>query len=230
MVRGVFFDAGNTIVFPDYSIYEDVAAALGVRVTLGDVVRAEALARGAFDRAVAESPGGVHAYWPVYYTPFYEHLGLSGDSITSAIEKTREANDSGLGIWCVPVDGFHETMDALDERGIVAGIISNSDGRLADRLSKLGLSGRFSFILDSAVLGVSKPDARIFETATLTSAVPAGESAYVGDYYEIDVVGARAVGMRPVLFDPVGAYGGVDCDTMRRFGDIVELVDQWNSI
>ena len=229
MVRGVFFDAGNTVVFPDYSIYTDIAATLGRSVGRDDVVRAEALARSAFDRAVAESPADVRGFWSVYYTPFYEYLGFSGDSISLAIEKTREANDTGLGIWCVPVDGFHETMDALEERGIIVGIISNSDGRVADRLRELRMSDRFSFILDSGLLGVSKPDARIFEIATQTSAVPSAESAYVGDYYEIDVVGARAVGMKPVLFDPVGVYDEVDCDTMRRFEDIVELVDRWNA-
>ena len=229
MVRGVFFDAGNTVVFPDYNIYVDIAATLGVRVGRDSVVRAEALARSAFDRAVAKSPGDVRGFWSVYYTPFYEHVGVSGDSISLAIERTREANDMGLGIWCVPVAGFHETMDALADRGITVGIISNSDGRVADRLRELRMSDRFSFILDSALLGVSKPDPRIFEIAIQTSALPPAESAYVGDYYEIDVAGARAVGMKPVLFDPVGVYGDVDCDTMRRFEDIVELVDQWNS-
>ena len=228
MVRGVFFDAGNTVVFPDYGIYVDIAASLGVKVSPEEVVRAEALARSAFDDAVAESPGGVSGFWPVYYTPFYEHLGLTGDSVPLAIEKTREANDAGLGIWRVPVEGFHATMDALEERGITVGVISNSDGRVADRLRELRMSQRFSFILDSAVVGVSKPDARIFEMAVGASAVPATECAYVGDYYQIDVVGARAVGMKPVLFDPVGYYAGADCDTMRFFGDIVELVDRWN--
>lgn len=229
MVRGVFFDAGNTVVFPDYSIYVGIAASLGASVEVDDVVRAEALARRAFDRAVAESPRGAGSFWPVYYTPFYQHLGLFGESMSLAIEKTREANAAGLGIWCVPVDGFSATMDALEVRGLTVGVISNADGRLADRLRTLGMSDRFSFILDSALVGVSKPDPRIFEMAVETSGLPADACAYVGDYYEIDVRGAREVGMRPVLFDPVGFYDDVDCDTVTRFGDIVELIDLWNS-
>ena len=228
MVRGVFFDAGNTVVFPDYDIYVDVATSLGADVRRNDVIRAEALARRAFDLAVKESPEGVQGFWPVYYTPFYEHLGLAGESVSSAIERTREANDSGLGIWCVPVEGFHETIDALTGRGLTVGIISNSDGRLVDRLTALGMADRFSFILDSAVLGVSKPNPRIFQIATEESTLPAHACAYVGDYYEIDVEGARAVGMRPVLFDPVGFYENADCDVITRFDDVVELVDQWN--
>lgn len=228
MIHGVFFDAGNTIVFPDYAIYRKIAASLGVEVALPDVLRAEALARSAFDRAVASSPGrDVMGFWSIYYTPFYERLGIPRESIPSAIERTRDANASGLGIWSVPVEGFAETMDELDERGLVLGIISNSDGRLDGRLAEIGIRDRFEFVLDSAVVGVSKPHHRIFELALEASGLPPSETAYVGDYYEVDVVGARGAGMTPVLFDPCGAYREVDCDVMTRFGDIVRLVDGW---
>jgi len=229
MIRGVFFDAGNTIVFPDYSIYSGVAASLGLEVAIPDVMRAEARARSAFDRAVASSPGrGVMGFWSIYYTPFYEHLGVPAETIPTAIEKTRDANDRGLGIWKVPVDGFDGAMDELDARGLMIGIISNSDGRLEDRLGEIGIRDRFDFVIDSAVVGVSKPHPRIFELAIEASGLPPSETAYVGDYYEVDVVGARGVGMRPVLFDPYGAYEEVDCDVMRQFCDIVGLVDTWS--
>jgi predicted HAD superfamily phosphohydrolase YqeG len=49
---------------------------------------------------------------------------------------------------------------------------------------------------------------------------------YVGDYYEVDVVGSRAAGMAPVLFDPVGAYDAVDCPVVKRFEDVVPIVDE----
>jgi putative hydrolase of the HAD superfamily len=228
MIQGVFFDAGNTIVFPDYSIYRDITASLGVEAALPDVVRAEARARGAFDRAVASSPGrDVMSFWSVYYTPFYEHLGIPPESIPTAIEKTRRANSEGLGIWKVPVEGFEETMDQLDLRGLVVGVISNSDGRLEDRLGEIGIRDRFDFVLDSAVVGVSKPHPRIFELAAEASGLGPSEVAYVGDYYEVDVVGARSAGMTPVLFDPYGAYEDVDCDVIERFREIVRLVDTW---
>ncbi len=228
MVRGVFFDAGNTIVFPDYDIYVDIARSLGRAVSHEQVVDAEARARASFDRAVAGSSGdGVYGFWPVYYTPFYERLGLTGAQVERAIEMTRRANDEGFGIWRVPVDGLEETVDALVRRGLSVGIISNSDGRLEARLEGIGIRDLFDFVIDSAVVGVSKPASAIFGLAVEASGVPAGQAVYVGDYYEVDVVGARGVGMTPVLFDPVGAYHDVDCDTIARFGDIVGLVDGW---
>jgi putative hydrolase of the HAD superfamily len=228
MLKGVFFDAGNTVVFPDYGIYRDIAVSLGADVDIDDVVLAEAHARTAFERAVASSAEhGVKHYWPVYYTPFYERLGVPAGAVPDAIARTRAANDEGVGIWKVPVEGLSETMGALRERGLGVGIVSNSDGRLDTRLGEIGIRDHFDFIIDSGVVGVSKPDPRIFRKALELAGLPASDVAYVGDYYEVDVVGARSVGMTPVLFDPVGAYAAVDCPVMRRFEDVVPLVDGW---
>jgi putative hydrolase of the HAD superfamily len=228
MIRGVYFDAGNTLIFPDYTIYLDVVGALGVAADVEDAIEAEALARSAFDDVV-ESSGGrdVGTFWDVYYTPFYRHLGVPADGIPAAIERTRVANDQGLGIWSVPVEGYRSTIEALRSRVDVIGIISNSDGRLDGRLHGIGIRDDFDFVIDSAVIGVSKPDRAIFDAALDLGGLPPEEVAYVGDYYAVDVVGARGAGIRPVLFDPVGAYGEVDCDVMRTFPDIVGLVDGW---
>jgi len=226
MIRGVFFDAGNTILFPDYEIYRRIVAELGGDASREDVVAAEAHARAAFDEAVSRSPDrNVHGFWPVFYEPFYRHLGLSGNAVEMAIGNTRAFNDMDPGIWKVPVEGFNEVMDEIDRRGIVTGIISNSDGRLDRRMRKIGIRDRFSFLVDSWDIGVSKPDARIFEAALELAQLPPGEIIYVGDYYEVDVVGARGVGMHPVLFDPYGAYDAADCAIMRRFADVLVVVD-----
>jgi len=225
MIRGVFFDAGNTILFPDYYIYRDICEALGVEVSIDDIMRAEAAARGAFDRSVAESPGKeVHAFWPVYYTPFYEILGVLDDAIPDAVEMTRVANDTGLGIWRQPVDGLDDTLDDLAALDLSVGIISNSDGRLEWRLDEIGILDRFDFVIDSAIVGMSKPDRRIFQEALDRSSLEPEEAVYVGDYYEVDVRGARAAGMLPVLFDPVGAYRDADCEVITRLRGVVDVV------
>lgn len=227
MIRGVFFDAGNTILFPDYYIYRDICEALGVEVSIEQVVRAEAGARAAFDNAVSDSPDSeVHGFWPVYYTPFYELLGLPDVAILDAIEMTRVANDSGLGIWKEPADGLFATLKELAARDIAVGIISNSDGRLESRLDEMGLLEQFDFAIDSAIVGISKPDRRIFEDALKRSSLAPEEAIYVGDYYEVDVRGARAAGLLPVLFDPVGAYKDVDCEVITRLKDVIGIVDR----
>ncbi|MCK4409234.1 MAG: HAD-IA family hydrolase [Candidatus Eisenbacteria sp.] len=228
MIRGVFFDAGNTILFPDYYIYRDICEAPGVEAAIDVIVRAEARARSAFDRSVADSPGSdVHDFWAAYYTPFFEALGVPDESIPDAIDMTRVANDTGLGIWKEPVEGLDATLDNLSARDLLLGVISNSDGRLEWRLDEIGILDRFDFVIDSAIVGVSKPDRRIFEDALKRSSLSPEEAVYVGDYYEVDVRGARAAGMSSVLFDPVGAYDDVDCEVISRLKDIVDVVDGW---
>jgi len=227
MIRGVFFDAGNTILFPDYDIYRRIVAELGGDASHDEVVAAEAHARAAFDDAVARAPGkNVHGFWPVYYEPFYRYLGLSGNAVETAIANTKAVNDIDPGIWRIPVDGFGDVMDELDRRGIVTGIISNSDGRLDRRMRRIGIRDRFSFLIDSWDVAVSKPDPRIFQEALKCAPLPPESVIYVGDYYEVDVVGARGVGMHPALFDPYGAYPDADCAMMKRFADVLDIVDE----
>jgi putative hydrolase of the HAD superfamily len=227
MIRGIFFDAGNTIVFPDYDIYRGIAASLGAEVSRDSVVRAEAEARYSFDRAVAEQGGEVSDYWDVFYGSFYRALGVPEDSIARAVVMTKEADDVQLGIWKIPADGLGETIDGIRERDLATGIISNSNGRLEGRLVSIGVRDYFDFVIDSAVVGVSKPDPGIFELALKESSLAPAEAVFVGDYYEVDVVGARAVGLRPVLFDPVGAYAQPDCDVVTRLPDVLGLIDRW---
>ena len=58
-------------------------------------------------------------------------------------------------------------------------------------------------IVDSAVVGVAKPDPRIFGFALDALGVPAGHTVlHVGDSLRYDVAGALAAGLRPVHMDP----------------------------
>ncbi len=63
--------------------------------------------------------------------------------------------------------------------------------------------------MDSAEVGLEKPDPRIFHAATERLGMAPGDCAYVGDIYEIDVVGAERAGMRPVLIGDGPAPEGV---------------------
>jgi putative hydrolase of the HAD superfamily len=60
-------------------------------------------------------------------------------------------------------------------------------------------------ILDSAVVGVAKPDPAIFRLALDALGVPAdGTVIHVGDSLRYDVAGALAAGLQPVHMDPYG--------------------------
>jgi hypothetical protein len=47
----------------------------------------------------------------------------------------------------------------------------------------------------------------------------------VGDLYDVDVKGARAAGLLPVLYDPYGFNPNADCLSIRAISDLLALVD-----
>lgn len=75
------------------------------------------------------------------------------------------------------------------------GVISNNFGNTRGWCDEYQLSSLFDVIIDSTVLGVAKPDPRIFEAALSELRVAPAEAIYIGDSYKADMVGAKKVGM-----------------------------------
>jgi putative hydrolase of the HAD superfamily len=124
-------------------------------------------------------------------------------------------------LWCRTMAGTTEALDRLRAAGLRLGIVSNSDGRVEEALAAAGIRDRFEVVLDSAVVGVEKPDPAIFRAALTALGIAPEEALYVGDLYEVDVVGARAAGIEAVLLLPDGAPGP-EC---RRVESLVALAD-----
>ncbi|HXG64093.1 MAG TPA: HAD-IA family hydrolase, partial [Blastocatellia bacterium] len=80
------------------------------------------------------------------------------------------------------------------------------------------------FFIDSFLVGVEKPDRRIFHIALEKAGVSAQEAAYVGDLYSVDVLGARQAGLLPVLYDPYQLNPEADCLKIQTIGDLPVLL------
>jgi putative hydrolase of the HAD superfamily len=95
---------------------------------------------------------------------------------------------------------FDDVLPCLDSLAhIPLGLISNGD--LEQQLRKLkqtNLDGRFSTIVVSSEIGVSKPKPEIFLEACRRAGVSPSACAYVGDRLDVDVLASRAVGMKGV--------------------------------
>ena len=76
----------------------------------------------------------------------------------------------------------------------------------------------------AGVVGVAKPDPRIFELALELAGTTADRAVHVGDAYQYDVRGARAAGVHPVLVDPFGLRADVDCDRIEQLADLADLL------
>ena len=95
-------------------------------------------------------------------------------------------------------------LEHLKKRGVPLGIISNYGANLIDLLDKLKLFNYFDFIIISAIVGVAKPQPRIFEIAIEEAGVRPDQILYVGDNPEDDVKGANNMGIDAVLINRPG--------------------------
>jgi len=90
-------------------------------------------------------------------------------------------------------------------------VVSNSDGTVEEGLGSAGLREHLHHVVDSAVVGAEKPDPAIFRHALDLVGARPDRTLHVGDLFSVDVLGARAAGLRAVLLDPYGDWDDVDC-------------------
>jgi len=222
-LRAIFFDAGNTLIRQDYPAMVAHLAGRGHRVTAAAVEEAEQRARVRLDEGLRP---GVSSEGPDvarrYVAHILDHLGIADPAAVEAALAWRAAYNPPVGVWNQADPAAAPALQRVKARGLVAGVISNANGTIASVLTALGLGAHLDVVIDSSVVGVEKPDARIFALALRAAGAAPADAAYVGDLYSVDVLGARAAGLRPVLLDPGGFWGPRDCPTART---VLEAVD-----
>lgn len=79
-------------------------------------------------------------------------------------------------------------------------VISNNFGNTRGWCDEYGLTPLFEVIIDSTVLEIAKPDARIFEAALSELDVAPAHAIYIGDSYAADMIGGKNAGMWTAWF------------------------------
>ncbi|MFK8003827.1 MAG: HAD family hydrolase [Polyangiales bacterium] len=212
--RALLLDAGNTVVFLDHAA---VAATVG-----GDaeaVRMAERVAKDTYAQHLSEGASHENG-WRVFMKTLLEAAHVEGDleAHVDALEVAHEEFNFWRRVPSELVEALHDARAA----GWVPAIVSNSEGRLVELFDKVGLEDMFEIIVDSANVGIRKPDPRIFEIALKTLGIRAEDAVYAGDIPDVDVEGAREAGVRPFLIDPNDDFPNYDAAP--RFSSVRELV------
>ncbi len=222
-ITTVLFDLGNTLLHLDHAFIAATIAAQGHPVSAVEVATAEYQGKVAVDAAFRARRVGTDASrQPSYFETILDVLGVPTAARPAIAAALREENirDS---LWRIIHDDTPAVLAALRARGYTLGIVSNADGRVAAGLRAAGLSDHFTAVIDSHVVGVEKPDRRIFDLALAGCGAEPSTALFVGDIYEIDVQGARNAGIAPLLLDPLGLYPPVDCE---RIDSLARLLDR----
>jgi len=200
-LKAIFFDVGNTLLFPDRT---HILAPLHQRKLTPSLDQWHVIERKTkkeFDDILQHDGKADHSFWDLFYTHLLPELGVHDDALRDALVNATRISAN----WCDIRPGTRETLQRLGRRYPLA-VISNADGKIADVLNRCGIADCFQQIIDSGLVGYEKPHPAIFEAALHTMNVSPEQSLYVGDVFSVDYAGATRAGMQAILFDVSGAY------------------------
>jgi len=204
-LTAIFFDVGNTLLFPDR---ETILRSLYQRKVAPSLEQWHAIERetkSKFDDLVQHGGPVDHGFWRMFYARLLQELASEDDTLREElVEATRHSAN-----WCKIRPGTREILDRLGRRYALA-VISNADGKIAAVLERCGIVNCFRSITDSGLVGYEKPHPIIFQEALRTMRAEPQQSLYVGDVYSVDYLGATRAGMQAILFDVAGAYRGME--------------------
>jgi HAD superfamily hydrolase (TIGR01509 family) len=221
-------DAGNTVIFLDHDRLAEI-----IRETTGVDLSADALIEAEGEAKRRAETGELHdVAWSHRAHPGGASWGKIIGTLAIVAGVPRERAGAFLdGAWArhlernlyskVP-EGLGPALDDARARGVAVAIISNSEGKLEALFRDLGIRDHFDLVVDSGIVGVEKPDPRIFRVALEHFDVAPDRALHLGDVYATDIVGARAAGLRCALIDPFDHYAGRHPDVPRVEG-VVEV-------
>jgi putative hydrolase of the HAD superfamily len=220
----ILFDVGNTLHHLDHAFIAERVAAHSHAVSVRDVMVAEHAAKRAVDAAFRQRAGGNDSGRQVrYFETILDGLAVA-PALTARITDDLHAENAQRSLWRVMDPETPRALGTLRQRGFTLGVVSNADGRVAAALAASGIAEHFVTIVDSHVVGVEKPQPRIFEIALEACASVASDSLYIGDIYEVDVQGARRAGLSAALLDPLDHYVDADCPRLRSIPELLEVL------
>ena len=233
MTKAVFFDWFNTLTTyypPREGAYALACHDLGFEVTTDELARGLLLADQFYSDENARSP--VKKREPNEMIAVYVRYGqvaLRGAGLPSSEETVLRVMEKVRGAFSSPrfalYDDVLPALGVLKSRGLVMGLISNIDQDIKPLCSELGLDAYIAHVVTSKDAGSEKPHPSIFLAALNGAGVKAEESIYVGDQYSCDVVGARGVGMKPLLVDRYDLFPEVnDCPRIKSLAELVDYL------
>jgi len=232
-ISAILLDAGGVMIFPQPALLRPPLQTLGVSPDVASFERAHYRAMVVQD--LAGTPPVAGTWWREYLVGYMAACGVAEDRCRDLAAEVAVATAGRA--WTHVGTGVMSGLRALAALGLPMGVVSNSDGTVQAELRRLGVcyaangqepnaanGVRVGVVVDSAVVGVAKPDPAIFGIALEALGVPAsGTVLHVGDSLRYDVAGALAAGLQPVHLDPHGFCPAPDGHQHAR--TLAELAD-----
>ena len=224
-LKTVFLDAGGVLIFPNWERISATLAVHGVTVAPAALAAAEPYAKRQLDqRRTINATNDEKRGW-LYFNLILEQAGITPDDRTRAALAELHVYHQQSNLWEYMPDFVLPALRQLRALHLQLVVVSNANGTVEALARRLGITECVECVLDSFVEKVEKPDPRFFEIALARSGAERQSTIHVGDLYEVDVVGARAAGIEPVLLDVAGLYPDADCRRVRSLAELVTLAE-----
>jgi putative hydrolase of the HAD superfamily len=170
----------------------------------------------------ARSPEEKFTLYAQYQAVLLREAGLKYDqkiipSLLAAMQKSQ--------MDLVLFDDAAPALTDLAARGMILGLISNVEQDIAQTLTKLSLYVWLKVVVTSQEVGAGKPRPEIFREALKRASVKPPEAIYVGDQYNVDIVGARGAGMNGILIDRSDYYKDItDCPRIKSLKEVADYL------
>ena len=202
MLRAVIFDVDFTLARPGPELgaegYRKVGECHGLTL---DPARYEDSRLAALD-ALQRHPEHVHddELWVAFTEEIVRGMGGAEEGARACAEELVRAWEEHERFTLY--EDALPALQVLREHGIKIGLISNGSRDLEEFVAHHGLDADCA--IGSRAFGRTKPHPEIFRHALALLDVEPEDAAMVGDSYEDDIEGARALGMRAFLLDRDG--------------------------
>ena len=232
MVQAVFFDFYQTLCFHRHSLEENlerIAKRYGVEVKWE---RCETAMENLFADTSVPSPNTDYSLLEVLITvmkrecEFIREVGIEERVEQIAWELLQSGHYLFAANSATLYDDVVPTLQRFRDEDFKLAIVSNWDTPLDPLTERLGIAEYFDVITAShdARVRSEKPDSHIFNYTLEAIGVSAAEAVHVGDTYAADIVGARNIGIRPILLDRDGTQAGRWDETIQRLTELPEML------
>ena len=120
-----------------------------------------------------------------------------------------------------------KVLEALSARYPMV-LVSNFYGNIETVLEDFGVRKYFSAIIESAVMGIRKPDPRIFEHGVTALGLQPEQTLVIGDSYRKDIVPAESIGCQAIWLKGKGWTAEEDAqlhpNIISKLGDVLEIL------
>jgi putative hydrolase of the HAD superfamily len=217
-VKALLFDFGGTLAFLDYELLAREFSRPGRKLDALTLEYAEYEGRASLDRfMMGDSAEDVNGGYAQFFRGWMGAAGIPEEETLELLARFQQIHREAT-LWRIVRPGTFEALERLKSQGFKLAVVSNAEGQVEGDAKRFGLAPFFDTIVDSHIVGVAKPDPRIFHIALERLGIAPHEARFAGDIYSIDMVGARAAGIDAALIDQHDRYHWVDHRKIRHVG------------